>query len=247
MKSKRGTMTKDRDDEGAGPDHAAPGEANETKDVVRRDPEAVEAELNRLRAREEELLRGLAEMTNVQRRRKQETEQTVRFARESLIRELLPVLDDFERALAAVPGQPHDPLHAGVELVRDRMMKILEKEGLVPVPAAGQPFDPNLHDAIGERVAPPGIVPGVVLDVAQPGYLLYDRVLRHAKVVVAGTPAIDPTPSSMFGKDSPPDTIEPPLAERDRDVPDENQAGRAKDLLEEHRLGPETDRGERRA
>lgn len=185
---------------------------------IPRDPEAVEAEIVRLRAREEELLRALAEMTNVQRRRKLETEQTVRYAQESLIRELLPVLDDFERALGAMPGTPHDPLHAGVELVRDRMTKILEKEGLAPIHPAGREFDPNLHDAIGAREAPPGVVPGTVLEVAQPGYTLHDRVLRHAKVIVAGPPSLAPTPPSMLGGDrsNPPDTIEPPLAEKDR-------------------------------
>lgn len=194
-----------RDDERSGASQEIP-----------RDPEAVETEIRRLRSREEELLRALAEMTNVQRRRKLETEQTVRYAQESLIRELLPVLDDFERALAAMPGTPHDPLHAGVELVRDRMMKILEKEGLTPIHAAGAKFDPNLHDAIGERVAPGGTPAGVILDVAQPGYMLQDRVLRHAKVVVAGAPALSPTPPSMYGLEAPPDTIAPPLADEDR-------------------------------
>lgn len=220
MKPKRGAVTQDRDeakgavpgDEAVRDASAPPGASKE----IPRDPEAVEAEIGRLRDREEELLRALAEMTNVQRRRKLEAEQTIRYAQESLIRELLPVLDDFERALAAMPGTPHDPLHAGVELVRDRMMKILEKEGLVPVESAGQPFDPNRHDAIGERVAPHGVAPGTVLDVAQPGYLLHDRVLRHAKVVVAGPPALAPTPPSMQGTNAPPDTIPPALADEDR-------------------------------
>jgi molecular chaperone GrpE len=217
MKPKRAATTEDRDEtRGDAPDtKAAPGAGADTE-AMRGDPDAVEAEIKRLRDREEELLRALAEMTNVQKRRKLESEQTVRYAQESLIRELLPVLDDFERALAAMPGTPHDPLHAGVELVRDRMMKILEKEGLAPIQSAGQPFDPNLHDAIGERTAPQGTRPGVVLDVAQPGYMLNDRVLRHAKVVVAGPPADTTTPPSMLGANAPPDTIPPALEDRDR-------------------------------
>jgi len=189
----------------------------EAENDIPREPEAMAAEIQRLRAREEELLRALAEMSNVQRRRKQDSELSIRYAQETLIRELLPVLDDFERALGAMPGKPHDPLHAGVELVRDRMMKILQKEGLTPIEAAGQPFDPNLHDAIGQRVAPGGGRPGIVLDVAQPGYRLNDRVLRHAKVVVSGPPADRPTPPSMEGEPArPPDTIDPPLAPQDR-------------------------------
>jgi molecular chaperone GrpE len=217
MKPKRAATTEDRDEARAdAPDTNAAPDTGADRGALGRDPDAVEAEIKRLRDREEELLRALAEMTNVQKRRKLESEQTVRYAQESLIRELLPVLDDFERALAAMPGTPHDPLHAGVELVRDRMMKILEKEGLAPIRSAGQPFDPNLHDAIGERVAPAGTRPGVVLDVAQPGYMLNDRVLRHAKVVVAGPPADTPTPPSMLGAKAPPDTIPPALEDRDR-------------------------------
>lgn len=223
MKFKRGATSDRPEVEGADPREGAESSESEAPrsadtGAIPSDPEAVEAEIQRLRAREEELLRALAEMTNIQRRRKLETEQTIRYAQESLIRELLPVLDDFERALAAMPGTPDDPLHAGVELVRDRMVKILEKEGVAPIRPAGEVFDPNLHDAIGERVAPPGVTPGTVLDVAQPGYRLQDRVLRHAKVVVAGPPALSPTPPSMVGSAAPrpPDTIPPPLEHKDR-------------------------------
>jgi molecular chaperone GrpE len=174
-------------------------------------------EIARLRAREEELLRAVAELSNVLRRRKAEAESSVRYAQEPIIRELLPVLDDFDRALAAIPGEPGDPLRAGIELVRDRLIQILAKEGVAPIDPSGQPFDPNLHDAIGQRVAPPGITPGTVLDVAQLGYKMGDRILRHAKVVVAGPPAMAPTPPSMAGSaPRPPDTIPPPLDERDR-------------------------------
>jgi molecular chaperone GrpE len=192
MKTKRDTMVPEGDrpdegppeggDEAQGDDPIRGAPSGESGDLGR-DPEPLASELERLRAREEELLRALAEMTNVQRRRKLESEQTVLYATESLVRELLPVLDDFDRALAAMPG---DAVRAGIELVRERLMKILEREGVVPIRAEGQPFDPNLHDAIGERPAPRGTRPGAVLEVAQPGYMMRDRVLRHAKVIVAG-------------------------------------------------------------
>jgi molecular chaperone GrpE len=145
-----------------------------------------DAEIERLRGREEDLLRALAELSNVQRRRRQEMEQSIRYARESLIRDLLPVLDDFERAMAAIPGAEDDPLRSGVALVRDRLQKTLEREGLSAIRSKGEPFDPTLHDAILTQPAPEGVAPGTVLDVAQAGYRLGDRVLRHAKVVVAG-------------------------------------------------------------
>jgi molecular chaperone GrpE len=152
----------------------------------------LEEEATRLRAREEELLRALAEMSNVQKRRRQEAETALRYANESLVRDLLPVLDDLDRALASNSGGPGDgdgALRAGVTLVRDRLVQVLRQEGLSPIPSKGTPFDPTLHDAIAVAQAPPGVAPGTVLEEASPGYRLKDRVLRHAKVVVAEGPA----------------------------------------------------------
>lgn len=145
-----------------------------------------DSELNRLRAREDELLRALAELQNVNRRRKQEADTALRFAAEPFLRELLPVLDDFERTLRALPAGD-DPLRAGVALVHDRLAKILEREGLEPIRPQGERFDPELHDAIA-HLPIPGAEPGTVVEVAIPGYRYRDRVLRHAKVVVASAP-----------------------------------------------------------
>lgn len=158
---------------------------NEKAAAAEGPPDPREAEIERLRAREEDLLRALAELSNAQRRRKQEMEQSLRHARESLIRDLLPVLDDFERAMGAIPGGDDDPIRAGVALVRDRLARLLEREGLEPIQSQGEPFDPTLHDAIATMPAPEGVAPNTVLEVAQAGYRLHDRVLRHAKVVVA--------------------------------------------------------------
>jgi molecular chaperone GrpE len=150
-------------------------------------PGAPDAELKRLRAREDELLRALAELQNVNRRRKQEAEAAGKFAAEPLVRELLPVLDDFERALRAFPAGD-DPLRAGVALVHDRLVKILGKEGLEAIRPQGDAFDPEFHDAIA-HLPIPGAAPGTVVEVAVPGYRYRDRVLRHAKVVVAAEAA----------------------------------------------------------
>lgn len=151
-------------------------------------PEDADSELHRLRAREDELLRALAELQNVNRRRKQEAEAALRFAAEPFLRELLPVLDDFERTLRALPAGD-DPLRAGVALVHDRLAKILEREGLVALRPQGERFDPELHDAIA-HLSIPGAEPGTVVEVAVPGYRYRDRVLRHAKVVVAAAPEV---------------------------------------------------------
>lgn len=156
----------------APPDAASPDAASE-----------LETELVRLRSREDELLRGLAELQNVNRRRRQDAEAAIRFAAEPVIRDLLPVLDDLERALRAFPDE-NDPLRAGVALVRDRMTKALERAGVTPIDPRGEPFDPEFHDAIA-HLPTDAAPPGTVVEVAVPGYRYQDRVLRHAKVVVA--------------------------------------------------------------
>lgn len=153
-------------------------------------------ELERLRGREDELLRALAEQQNVVRRRRQEMESSVQYAQESLVRDLLPVLDDFERALKAMDGAGNDSMRAGVGLVYERLVRILTAQGLEPIRAIGEPFDPELHDAIAQQAAV-GKPPGTVIEVALPGYRLRGRVLRHAKVVVAGSG--EPTQPSEGG------------------------------------------------
>ena len=153
-------------------------------------------ELERLRGREDELLRALAEQQNVVRRRRQEMESSVQYAQESLVKDLLPVLDDFERALKAMDGATSDSMRAGVALVYERLVRLLTAQGLEPIRPLGEPFDPTLHDAIAQNPAP-GKPPGTVVEVAQLGYRFKGRVLRHAKVVVAGS--VEPTESDEGG------------------------------------------------
>ena len=144
-------------------------------------------ELARLQAREDELLRALAESQNVLRRRKQEMDSNLRHAEEAVVRELLPVLDDLERALAAMSETADPSIRTGVSLVRDRLVGVLEQRGLRAIRPQGEPFDPELMDALAQRPAL-GAPPGSVLEVIQPGYRFRERVLRHAKVIVAATP-----------------------------------------------------------
>jgi molecular chaperone GrpE len=142
-------------------------------------------ELDRARAREDELLRAVAELTNVNRRRKQDMDSIAVLAQESLVRNLLPVLDDVDRALVASRGREGDAFHSGLLMIRDRLWQILEKEGLEPIDAHGAPFDPERHEAVAQH--PSEDQPqGTVLEVIVPGYRFRGRVLRHAQVVVAG-------------------------------------------------------------
>jgi len=143
------------------------------------------AELTRLRAREDELLRALAEQQNVNRRRRQEMDTAVLYAQEDLVRELLPVLDDFERALKAMEGKADESIVSGVAMTHDRLVRILERQGVTAIRPEGARFDPALHEAVAEQ-AGTRAAPGTIVEVVQPGYRFRDRVLRHAKVIVAG-------------------------------------------------------------
>ncbi len=95
-----------------------------------------------------------------------------------MMKAILPVIDDFERALAATEDE-------GVRLIYNKMMKILEQKGLKAMEVKGEKFDENLHEAITRIPAPEEAQKGLVMDVVEKGYYLNDKVLRYAKVVVA--------------------------------------------------------------
>lgn len=95
-----------------------------------------------------------------------------------MMKAILPVIDDFERALAATEDE-------GVRLIYNKMLKILEQKGLKAMEVKGEKFDENLHEAITRIPAPEESQKGLVMDVVEKGYFLNDKVLRYAKVVVA--------------------------------------------------------------
>jgi molecular chaperone GrpE len=108
-------------------------------------------------------------------------------AKAGLVRELLPVLDNLERALATasdVDGES-SPVVEGVRLVRADLVGVLERSGVESFDPSGEPFDPTVHEALSTRPAPEGVHPGVVMDVVEKGYRLNDNVLRPARVIVS--------------------------------------------------------------
>jgi molecular chaperone GrpE len=131
-------------------------------------------------------LRAEAELQNYRKRVQREFEETRRGAEEGALLELLPVLDDLERALAGMreAGAP-DGWTQGVTLTAQRMRDALGRLGVEVVDPAGQPFDPAFHEAVLEMPAPEGVAAGTVLQVAQKGYRRGERALRAARVVVA--------------------------------------------------------------
>jgi molecular chaperone GrpE len=130
----------------------------------------------------EKLLRSAADYDNARKRLVKEREEFVRFSQERLLRDLLPILDNFERALSHAPTSEPQAVVAGVQLIWKQLLDILAAHGLKPFSAEGQTFNPHLHESVGEiREAGPE---GVVVREITSGYLLHDRVLRPAKVQI---------------------------------------------------------------
>ncbi|HEY2995542.1 MAG TPA: nucleotide exchange factor GrpE [Methylomirabilota bacterium] len=144
-----------------------------------------------LEDRQDRLLRALAETENVRRRAQRDREDYVRYANESLLRDLIPVLDNFDRALAAAraAGQSGTVL-SGIELIQRELQRVLEKAGVTRYSAVGERFDPTRHEAIA-RVVSAEAAPDTVVHETAAGYLLNGRVLRPALVAVAAAPDED--------------------------------------------------------
>ena len=142
--------------------------------------ETLRAEMEQLRA---ESLRERADLDNQRKRMARELEQARRFANERLLSELLPLFDSMEAGLAAAAQA--DPLREGMELTLRQLHRIAESNGLTEVaPAPGDGFDPERHQAMS-MIAADGVPPGSVAQLFQKGYVLNERLLRPALVVVA--------------------------------------------------------------
>jgi molecular chaperone GrpE len=131
------------------------------------------------------LLRLAAELENLKKRQERERAELIQFANENLLKELLPVLDDLERALEhGRQGECPAPFLEGLDLVQQNFLKTLGRFGVSPMVSVGQPFDPNFHHAVMEEEAPEAADQTVCKEL-QKGYLLQSRLLRPAMVVVA--------------------------------------------------------------
>ncbi|RKY68912.1 MAG: nucleotide exchange factor GrpE [Candidatus Latescibacterota bacterium] len=143
--------------------------------------EKVEAELSQ---KHEQLLRLAAEFENYKKRVNRDFAVLVKTANENLIKQLLPTLDNLERALNHSKTEDNfNSLREGVEMIFGQLLETLKKEGLTPIEAVGKPFDPHLHEAV-MQVEDAKHPSGTVVDEVERGYMLNDKVLRHTKVVV---------------------------------------------------------------
>jgi len=173
----------------AGPDAPASADAASTEDA----PEAAATLARELAQAKDQLLRQAAEFQNYRRRTEKERGEWVLRGQAQVIEPMLTVLDDFMRSLEAsqqveqqeTPGPAYQALKEGVELVYQNFQDTLAKLGVEAIDAVGQPFDERLHEAMMQMPAPEGTASGIVLQEIQRGYRLGERVLRHARVIVA--------------------------------------------------------------
>ncbi len=135
---------------------------------------------------DDRLLRLAADFENYKKRAARERQEYVQLANERLIVELIPILDDLERALAAAEEHQEAQLEEGVRLVHRSLAGLLERHGITSIETEGK-FDPHVHEALLSQ--PSEAEEGSVIDVVQKGYKLGERVVRPARVVIAAPPA----------------------------------------------------------
>lgn len=141
--------------------------------------ESLKAELDTLK---NDYLKVLADSENTKKRLRLDFEMHNKYRLQSFASELLPALDNLERALANTPED--DPIYLGVKMIYDQIISSLKKEGVEEIPAEGVAFDPNVHHAIAVE-SKEGIASGEVIEVLQKGYKIKDRVLRATLVKVS--------------------------------------------------------------
>jgi molecular chaperone GrpE len=176
--------------EGAAPDLSAEDGEGQTE----RSPADLEATIDTLKGQIDDLtdrlLRAHAEMDNLRKRAEREKEETTKYAITRFARDVVTVADNFERAVQAVPPGAAEQdsalksLVEGVSMTEREFLNVLERYGVKRVSPKGEMFNPHQHQAMME-MQNLDVAPGTILEVFQPGYLIEDRVLRPAMVVVA--------------------------------------------------------------
>jgi len=130
-------------------------------------------------------LRLFAEFENFKKRNSKERFELMKTAAQSTIVDILPVLDDFDRAkMMAEDDKNSETISEGILMVYDKLYKVMASKGLTPMESTGAQFDPELHEAISEIPAASEDQKGVIIDTVEKGYYLSDKIIRFAKVVV---------------------------------------------------------------
>ena len=142
----------------------------------------LEAELHK---EKDKFMRLFAEFENYKRRTAKERQDLLKSAGQDVIQSLLPVLDDFDRALVEISKSEDENLLRGVELIHSKLLSTLRSKGLEEIPvAASDAFDSDIHEALTQTTAPTPELKGKIIDVVEKGYKLGEKIIRYPKVVV---------------------------------------------------------------
>jgi molecular chaperone GrpE len=164
----------------------AAGPSAEEREGDGAQPDPLGALRNERDALQDRLLRIAAEFDNYRKRIERERREQADAAAESLLKDLLPIVDDLERALQAPAGGDAEAYRAGVELIQRQMLELLRRRGVTPIETAGVHFDPRLHQAVSQEQSD-SHREGEIIEEFRRGYMLGDRLLRAAMVKVAAS------------------------------------------------------------
>jgi molecular chaperone GrpE len=179
---KKKMNTEDKVEERQDQETQGNGQSQENGTVAEQQAPDKDAEIKELN---DKYLRLYAEFENFRRRMAKERIELITNANEGLLLKIIPVIDDFDRAMAAL--EKTDDLNAlreGVQLIYNKLKNTMQQAGVTEINSKGEAFDPELHDAITQIPAPTPDLKGKVVDEIQKGYSLNDKIIRHAKVVV---------------------------------------------------------------
>jgi molecular chaperone GrpE len=157
----------------------------EDEELNKQKDQRIEALENELAELKDKLLRRAAEFENYKRRTENDQLNLLKYAAESFIIKLLPIVDDFERSLQHMEGSKDiESVQQGVKMIYDKLMKTLDEQGVKKIESVGEQFNVEFHEALLQRKADK-VAPHTVLDEVEKGYMYKDRVIRHAKVIVS--------------------------------------------------------------
>lgn len=172
------TLNEEESDNTAAAPAAEPGDqapaADDAAEQLRRDNQSLQ----------DRLLRSAAEFDNYRKRVDRERRELSEFAAADVLKDLLPIIDNFDRAMQAPATAETDALRKGIELIHKQMLDLLRKRGVRPIEAVGTPFDPRVHEAVMQEESDEH-EEGQVMQELQRGYMLGERLLRPATVKVA--------------------------------------------------------------
>jgi len=160
--------------------------ANESQDAATNEAPPSEQPRSEAEEYKDKYLRAVAELSNFRKRSEKDREDSLRYANVALVRSLLSVLDNLDRVVTSAQEHPENSsaIVDGVKLIAESFRKVLGEHNVKAIEAAGQPFDPSVHEAMMQQPSDEHDTP-TVLQVVQEGYKLHDRVIRPARVVVS--------------------------------------------------------------